>query len=140
MKILYNPADESINKLQFNSSTRNVVEVNAKNWEKEVLQSQILTAVDFWEKGCPWCNRFNQIFEEAASEYTDKIKFAKLNIKESMENQQIAFKYDIIGKPTVIFFYRGKILKKVLGIKTRGRLKKVFNDVYKMRFPLRGKV
>ncbi len=103
--------------------------MNGENWEKEILQSPILTAVDFWEKGCPWCNRFNQIYEKVASEYANKVKFAKLNIKESTENQEIALKYGIVGKPTLLFILKGKVLEKVIGIKTEGRLKKVLNDI-----------
>jgi len=57
-----------------------VLEVNGSNWEHEVLQSDVLTVVDFWHNRCPWCLKLNLIFNEVAEEYKDKIKFVKLNI------------------------------------------------------------
>lgn len=56
-----------------------VLEVNANNWEQEVLQPDTLTVVDFWHDHCPWCIRLNPIFEAVVEEYKGKVKFAKLN-------------------------------------------------------------
>ena len=57
-----------------------VLEVNAGSWEQEVLQSDVLTVVDFWHSQCPWCIRLEPIYNETAEEYKGKVKFAKLNI------------------------------------------------------------
>lgn len=48
------------------------IEVNASNWGKEVLKSDILTVVDFWHNRCSWCLRLNPIFSEVAEEYKGK--------------------------------------------------------------------
>ena len=58
---------------------KSVLDVNANNWEQEVLQSDILTVVDFWHDRCPWCLRLNPIIDEVAKEYEGKIQFVKLN-------------------------------------------------------------
>ncbi|MCP8316338.1 MAG: hypothetical protein H3Z51_05690 [archaeon] len=50
------------------------------------------------------CKKFGPIYNEVSEEYKDKVKFAKFNILESYENQNIAIKYDIIANPTLIFF------------------------------------
>lgn len=105
-----------------------ILNVNATNWDKEVIQSQALTAVDFWEKGCSWCLKFDAIYREVAEEYKEKLKFTKLNVRESMDNHEIAIKYRVAGKPTLLFFYKGKVLWEVIGIKTKGRLRKAIND------------
>ncbi|MCW3975838.1 MAG: thioredoxin domain-containing protein [Candidatus Bathyarchaeota archaeon] len=106
-----------------------ILDVNATNWDKEVLQSLVLTAVDFWEKGCYWCLKFDTIFKEVAEEYNEKLKFKKLNVRESIDNHAIAVRYGVVGKPALLFFYKGKVLGEVIGIKTKGRLRKTINDI-----------
>ncbi|NWF97269.1 MAG: hypothetical protein HXY34_14115 [Candidatus Thorarchaeota archaeon] len=68
----------------------NIVELSLTNWEDEVSKSSVLTIVYFWHEKCPWCMRFTPIFEQTAGEYRGKIKFAKLNILASQDNQEIA--------------------------------------------------
>ncbi|MEM3754542.1 MAG: thioredoxin domain-containing protein [Candidatus Bathyarchaeia archaeon] len=62
-----------------------VLEINSNNWEQEVINSNILTVVDFWHEHCPWCIQLNPIIDEVAEEYKGKIKFVKLNVLESRE-------------------------------------------------------
>jgi thioredoxin-like negative regulator of GroEL len=45
-----------------------VFNINAGNWEQEVLKSDILTVVDFWHDRCPWCIRLDPIINEVARE------------------------------------------------------------------------
>ncbi len=61
-----------------------VLEVNASNWEQEVLQSDILTVVDFWHDRCPWCIKLNPVYDEVAEEYGDKTKFVKRFVPQSL--------------------------------------------------------
>ena len=42
-----------------------VEEVNADNWDKKVLDAD-LVIVDFWHKQCPWCLKLAPIFEEVS--------------------------------------------------------------------------
>jgi thioredoxin 1 len=107
----------------------NIHELNEMIWEREVLRSKILTAVDFWDDYCSWCLRFNSIYEDTMPNYKGKIKFTKLNMKENPGNRRIAAKYNIIGKPTLKFFLNGQVVGEVIGIKTKGRLKKILNDI-----------
>jgi len=59
-----------------------VLEVNADSWEREVIESGVLTVVDFWHNHCPWCIRLDPVFREVAEEYEGRIKFVKLNVLE----------------------------------------------------------
>ena len=71
---------------------KSVLDVNANNWEQEVLQSDILTVVDFWHDRCPWCLRLNPIIDDVAREYEGKIKFVKLNVLTISANREIAIR------------------------------------------------
>ena len=106
-----------------------VVELNADNWEKEVLQSETLVLVDFWHDRCPWCLRLNPIFDEVATEYHGKTKFVKLNILAKPENQQIAVMYGVMGTPTLIFFCDGRPVETLVGFQPKDRLKQTLEDM-----------
>jgi len=108
-----------------------VLEVKASNWEREVLQSDVLTVVDFWHDRCPWCIRLNPIFDEVAGEYKGRVKFAKLNILESPDNQKIAIDYGVMSTPTLLFFCEGRPVEGSVGFMPKENLKKILDDVMK---------
>lgn len=99
------------------------LEVNAGNWKHEVLQSNMLTVVDFWHNRCPWCLRFNPIFNEVAEEYKGKIKFVKLNILENPSNREIAVHHGIMSTPALMFFCEGRSIGQALGFMPNDHLK-----------------
>lgn len=108
---------------------RSVLDVNADNWEREILQSATLVVVDFWHEQCPWCKRLEPIYSEVSEEYEGKVKFAKLNVLKSHENQQMAVKYGIMGTPTLIFFCDGRPIETVAGFQPKERLRQLVDDV-----------
>jgi len=106
-----------------------VLDVNADSWEKEILQSDTLVIVDFWHEQCPWCKRLNPIYSDVSEEYKGKVKFSKLNVLVSPENQQIAVKYGVMGSPTLVFFCDGRPIESVVGFQPKERLKQLVDDV-----------
>ena len=106
-----------------------VAEVNKSNWEQEVLESKMLTVVDFWHDRCPWCLRFNPVIDEVAEEYKGKIRVLKLNVLASPENRTLAVSHGIMGTPTLIFFCDGRPIESVAGYMPKERLEKTLNDV-----------
>ncbi len=106
-----------------------VLDVNADDWEKEVLQSNTLVVVDFWHDRCVWCTRLDPIYREVSEEYKDKVKFARLNVLASHENQNVAVKYGIMGTPTLTFFCEGRPVESVAGFQPKERLKQLVDDV-----------
>ena len=107
-----------------------VLDVNANNWEQEVLQSDILTVVDFWHDRCPWCLRLNPIIDEVAKEYGDKIKFVKLNVLKVSANREIAIRYGIMSTPTLLFFCEGRPVGQALGFMPKENLKRLLDDMF----------
>ena len=107
----------------------NVLEVDAANWEQEVLKSPILTLVDFWHEHCYWCLWLNPILDEVAEEYKGKIRFAKININRSPENMEKAINYGVMSTPTMIFFCEGKPVETVVGAMPKENLKRKLDDI-----------
>lgn len=106
-----------------------VLDVNADDWEKEVLQSNTLVVVDFWHDRCSWCMRLDPIYREVSEEYKDKVKFARLNVLASHENQTVAVKYGVMGTPTLTFFCEGRPVESIAGFQPKERLKQLVDGV-----------
>jgi thioredoxin 1 len=85
-----------------------LAEINAGNWESEVMKSKTLTTVYFWHDQCPWCFRFTPIVNEVFEEYAGRIRFVRLNILESPTNKETATNYGVMSTPTLMFFCSGR--------------------------------
>ena len=106
-----------------------VKQVDAGNWNEEVMKGKELILVSFWHEGCPWCRRFEPIYEELSAEYEGQIKFTKMNVLESEENKSVAIKYGLMGTPTLIFFCDGRPISSNTGFMPKERLKATIDDL-----------
>ena len=109
-----------------------VLEVNAKNWEKLILKSNLLVVVEFWHESCQSCKSLAPIYSEVAIEYKDKIKLTKLNVLTSKDNREIAVKYGVMSTPTLIFFCDGTPIATKIGrdgFETKEQLKQLINEM-----------
>lgn len=97
-----------------------VMEVNASNWDSEVLKAQGLVMIDFWAAWCGPCRMISPTVEELAKEYKGKVKVMKLNTD---ENSEIATRYKIMGIPTIMFFKNGVKLDQIVGVVPKQQLK-----------------
>jgi thioredoxin 1 len=100
-----------------------IVETNAANWEAEVVVSEELVVVEFWHPECPYCRMLEPVYTELAREYAGRLKFAKLNVLESQENQELAAKYGIMGTPTMKFFCGGRPVQDIVGTLSKDYLR-----------------
>ena len=84
-------------------------------WKERILASKRLVVVEFWHQQCPHCRAIEPVYDELALKYGDELKFTKLNVTDSPENQQLATKYGIMGTPTFLFFCGGRPVNGVVG-------------------------
>jgi len=96
----------------------NVVEVSESTWDAEVLKSDKPVMVDFWAAWCGPCRTVAPVVEELASDYSDKMKFAKLNVD---DNQRIAGQYQVMSIPTFGIFVGGELKKRFVGAMPKER-------------------
>ena len=90
----------------------NVLHVSDAEFETNVLKSDIPVLVDFWAAWCGPCQAIGPTIEELASEYTGKVKVAKMNVD---ENPQTPGKYGIRAIPTLIVFKGGQVTEQITG-------------------------
>ena len=88
-------------------------------FEDEVLKSSEPVLVDYWAEWCGPCKMIAPILDEIASEYTGKIKVAKLNID---DNPQTPPKYGIRGIPTLMLFKNGEVEATKVGALSKSQL------------------
>lgn len=104
----------------------NLSEVNASNFDSEVLKSNIPVLVDFWAPWCGPCRMVAPVVETVANDVKGKMKVVKLNTDES---PQIAAQYQIMGIPTLMFFKGGKMADRITGYLPKEALLQKANSI-----------
>lgn len=84
--------------------SEHIITVTDESFESDVLKSQVPVLVDFWAEWCGPCKMIAPILDELAPKYSDRIKFAKINID---DNNKTPIKYAVRGIPTLILFKNG---------------------------------
>lgn len=99
-----------------------------RNFETEVLKSDLPVLVDFWAEWCPPCKMAEPVLEglEGEEGIRGKIKVGKLNVD---ENPKTAERYGILSIPTVIFFKKGKEVGRKIGFLGKGGYKELIDKV-----------
>lgn len=89
-----------------------VKEITDRDFENEVIKSEMPVVVDFWAPWCGPCRRLAPVTEKLADNYAGKVKFCKLNVD---ENPEMSMKYQVMSIPTVLFFKGGEQKDSSLG-------------------------
>ena len=103
-----------------------VVEVTDRNFEEEVLGSDLPTEVDFWAPWCGPCQMVIPIYEKLSEEYEGRFKFCMINVD---ENQRTAAKYQIMSIPMQMFFVNGKKVDEILGAVPEHTIRTMVNSL-----------
>jgi thioredoxin 1 len=101
------------------------VAVTDADFENEVLKSDTPVLVDFWAEWCPPCKAIAPALEELSTEFSGKVKIAKVNIE---ENPQIPTKYGVRSIPTLIVSKDGEMVSQNVGALSKPDLEKWLND------------
>ena len=89
-----------------------LIEVNKKNFDKEVLESEKKVLVDFNASWCGPCKMIKPILEEVLSN-NDSIKIVSINVDDESE---LAEKYNIFSIPCLVLFNQGIEIKRNVGL------------------------
>lgn len=90
----------------------NLVNVEDRTFEAQVLKSDTPVIVDFWATWCPPCRAIAPVYEKLSAEYQDQLLFAKMDTD---QNPQTSMNYQIQAIPTMIVFKNGNIIGRLVG-------------------------
>ena len=96
-----------------------------KDFQDEVLSSELPVLVDFWAEWCGPCKMIGPILEELADEMDGKINIVKVDVD---SNSQTAAKYAIRSIPTLIIVRDGAVVAQHIGAASKAQLENFINQ------------
>ena len=96
-----------------------------KNFEQDVILSDLPVLIDFWAEWCGPCKMIGPVLEELATELDSKIKIVKVNVD---ENNQTAVKFSIRSIPTLIIVKGGAVQAQHIGAASKSQIQEFINQ------------
>lgn len=103
-----------------------LIELNDKNFDTEVIKSELPVLVDYWASWCGPCRMVSPVVEELSREFNGKIKVAKVNVD---DNSNLATRFRIMNIPTLVLFKGGKEVDRIVGVTPKTELVKRVNKI-----------
>ena len=101
-----------------------VKEITSSSFSAEVEQAEGVVLVDFWAPWCAPCRMMSPVIHEIAEEITD-IKVCKVNVDDEFE---LASRFGIQGIPTLLFFNKGSVVNKSVGLIGKDEIIDLINE------------
>ncbi|MDR3691246.1 MAG: thioredoxin [Fimbriimonas sp.] len=93
--------------------------VTAKEFEQNVLKSDVPVLVDFWAEWCGPCKAIGPSIEQLATEYAGKAKVYKLDVDSEGE---LAMQYGVMSIPALLVFKDGKEIDRMVGAAPKAQI------------------
>lgn len=94
------------------------LDILKKDFDNEVLKSEVPVLVDFWAPWCMPCRMMSPILDELATSLDGKVKIVKVDT-ENAENQDLALQYQIQSIPNMKLFKGGEVIEEFVGMRSK---------------------
>lgn len=99
--------------------------VTDETFDADVLGSARPVIVEYWAQWCGPCRMLGPVLEEIARDHTATVDVVKLNTD---ENPRTAQKYGVLAVPMMNVFSGGRVVKQVVGAKSKSALLRDFAE------------
>ena len=114
----------------YESKKAGVIELNDRNFEKEVLKSDKPVLVEFYSNLCFPCIQMFSVITDFAQNNKD-IKVGKVNVY-NKDAKRLVKSFNISATPMMLVFKNGSVTNYVVGYQTEKKLNKLIKiDKYK---------
>lgn len=97
----------------------NETNLNSKNFNEEITNTEKLVLIDFFATWCGPCKMLAPVFEQAGEEMKNDATFLKVDIDQSLE---LAQQFRISTVPTMMIFKNGKPVETLVGFMPKERI------------------
>ena len=97
------------------------LEINANDFQAEVLEAKETVLVDFWAPWCGPCRMQAPVLEKFAEE-NPAVKVVKVNVD---DNQELAMEHNISSIPTLLVFKNGEAVNFAVGLQSKTALEEL---------------
>jgi thioredoxin len=80
------------------------MDLDAENFQPEVLECELPVLVDFWSQTCPHCLKLAPQFDAARDQHGEQVKFVKVSVQDA---RPLFSEYRVSAVPTMILFLDG---------------------------------
>jgi thioredoxin 1 len=103
-------------------------QINASDFQKEILDSPIPVLVDFFAEWCGPCKMQTPVLQELSSTWEGKVKIVKVDVD---QNNELAGQFGVMSIPTLIVFKNGKPQNQMIGFQQKEKLEQLFQEISK---------
>lgn len=101
------------------------IRVTAKNYQQEVLRSEVPVLVEFFAIWCGKCAMMEDVIDELAAEYGANLKVCQIDIDEC---EVLAAEFEIEVVPAFVVFRGGKPVSAANGVRNKEVLKDMIEN------------
>jgi thioredoxin 1 len=101
------------------------VETLPRSFEELIFTSEKPVLVDFWAAWCAPCRILSPTVVRIAKEFSGRLITVKVNVD---EKQHIAARYQIGSIPTVMMFWKGQSLLRIVGVQSFEEIKQQIEE------------
>jgi thioredoxin 1 len=96
------------------AASPDVITLEDRTFEQEVLKSDTPVLVDFWAEWCSPCKAIAPVVDALATKYKGKLKVAKMDVD---QHQLVPQQFGIRSIPTLLLFKNGRVVDTVIATK-----------------------
>jgi thioredoxin 1 len=103
-----------------------IAELSDGDFDTTIIHAEVPVLVDFWSPTCGPCRTLVPILEELAAENEGDATIAKVN---TAQYPALVSKFSIDTLPTLLFFYRGKVVERMVGVQSKHKLQSALDEI-----------